>query len=86
MPAKREAARSSKATGAPTGRPKRSPVAREIISGLKEAAAFARGEISLPVRMVDVSEPVEVRAPFLRLAGAVSRPGNVSSRKGFSRK
>jgi putative transcriptional regulator len=35
-------------------------VARDIISGLKEAAAFARGEISLPVRMVNV--PVDVRA------------------------
>jgi hypothetical protein len=61
-------------------------VAHGIISGLKEAAAFARGEISLPVRMVNVSGPVDVRAPFLRLAGTVSRPGNLSSRKGFSRK
>ena len=37
-------------------------VAVDIISGLKEAVAFARGEISLPVRMVNVREPVDVRA------------------------
>jgi hypothetical protein len=37
-------------------------VAREIISGLKEAAAFARGEIWLPVRVVNVTESVDVRA------------------------
>jgi hypothetical protein len=61
-------------------------VARDIVSGLKEAAAFARGEISLPVRTVNVSGPADVQAPFLRLAGTVSRPGNLSSRKGFSRK
>jgi hypothetical protein len=37
-------------------------VAHDIILGLKEAAAFARGEIWLPVRMVDVPESVDVRA------------------------
>jgi putative transcriptional regulator len=37
-------------------------VARDIVSGLKEAVAFARGEISLPVRIVNVREPVDVRA------------------------
>jgi putative transcriptional regulator len=37
-------------------------VASDIIAGLKEAVAFARGEISLPVRMVNVREPVDVRA------------------------
>jgi putative transcriptional regulator len=36
-------------------------VARDIVSGLKEAVAFARGEISLPVRIVNVREPVDVR-------------------------
>jgi len=35
---------------------KRSPVARDIVSGLKEAAAFARGEIWLPVRVVNVTD------------------------------
>ena len=62
MPTKRKSARSSRASAAPIERVKRSRVARDIISGLKEAAAFARGEISLPVRMVNVLEPVDVRA------------------------
>ena len=61
MPAKRKSARSSRASGTPTGRAKRSPVARNIISGLKEAAAFARDEIWLPVRTVNVTESVDVR-------------------------
>ena len=58
---------------APTKRPTRSRVARDIISGLKEAAAFARGEISLPVRIVNVPEPVDVRA--LRAKLGLSRYG-----------
>ena len=62
MPTKRKSARSSKTSAAPIERVRRSRVARDIISGLKEAAAFARGEISLPVRMVNVPEPVDVRA------------------------
>src|SRR5664280_74587 len=62
MPTKRKSARSSRASAAPIERVKRSRVAHDIISGLKEAAAFARGEISLPVRMVNVPEPVDVRA------------------------
>jgi putative transcriptional regulator len=37
-------------------------VARDIIAGLKEAAAFMRGEVSLPVRMVHVPGAVDVRA------------------------
>jgi hypothetical protein len=52
MPTRRKSARSSGASAAPIERVKRSRVARDIISGLKEAAAFARGEISLPVRVV----------------------------------
>ncbi|MGA9627421.1 MAG: hypothetical protein WBL65_10850 [Bryobacteraceae bacterium] len=36
-------------------------MARNIISGLKEAAAFARDEIWLPVRTVNVTESVDVR-------------------------
>jgi len=62
MPTKRKSARSLKTSHAPTERARRSRVARDIISGLKEAVAFARGEISLPVRMVNVREPVDVRA------------------------
>jgi putative transcriptional regulator len=37
-------------------------VARDIISGLKDAVAFARGEITLGVRVVNVPNPVDVRA------------------------
>jgi len=62
MPTRRKSARSSKASDAPTKRATRSRLACDIISGLKEAAAFARGEISLPVRIVHVPEPVDVRA------------------------
>jgi putative transcriptional regulator len=62
MPTRKKSARSSKLSNAPTDRPRRSHVARDIISGLKEAVAFTRGEISLPVRMVNVREPVDVRA------------------------
>jgi putative transcriptional regulator len=36
-------------------------VARDIIAGLKEAVAFAQGKISLPVRMANVPDPVDVR-------------------------
>ena len=61
MPTKKKSARSSKTSSAPTERAPRSRVARDIVSGLKEAVAFARGEISLPVRIVNVREPVDVR-------------------------
>jgi putative transcriptional regulator len=43
-------------------RARRSRVARDIISGLKDAVAFARGEITLGVRVVNVPNPVDVRA------------------------
>ena len=62
MPTKKKSVRSLKPSNVPTERPKRSLVARDIISGLKEAVAFARGEISLPVRIVNVPQPVDVRA------------------------
>jgi hypothetical protein len=38
-------------------------VAGDIISGLKEGVAFARGEISLPVRMVNVESLEHQRTP-----------------------
>ena len=64
MPTRRKSARSSGASAAPIERVKRSRVARDIISGLKEAAAFTRGEISLPVRIVWVEpSPTAPRAP-----------------------
>ena len=61
MPTRKKSARSLKTSNAPTERARRSRVARDIVSGLKEAVSFARGEISLPVRIVNVREPVDVR-------------------------
>src|ERR1019366_186807 len=62
MPIKKKSARSLITSNARIKRARRSRVAGDIISGLKEAVAVARGEISLPVRMVNVREPVDVRA------------------------
>ena len=62
MPIKKKSARSLITSNARIKRARRSRVAGDIISGLKEAVAFARDEISLPVRMVNVREPVDVRA------------------------
>jgi putative transcriptional regulator len=45
-----------------TTKPRMSRVARGVIAGLKQAAAHARGEISLPVRHYDVPGPVDVKA------------------------
>jgi putative transcriptional regulator len=41
---------------------------REIIAGLKEGAAFLRGETALPVRLPNIPDPVDVRAIRERLA------------------
>lgn len=73
MPTKKRSVRSSKLSNAPTERQKRSRVAREIISGLREAVAFARGEIALPVRMVHVREAVDVRALRAKLGLSQSK-------------
>jgi putative transcriptional regulator len=62
MPTKRKSGRLSRASKAANKRPRRSRVARDIIAGLKEAAAFMRGEIALPARMVHIPDPVDVRA------------------------
>jgi putative transcriptional regulator len=62
MPIKRKSAKLSKASSVPNKpAPKRSRVAEDIISGLQEAAAFSRGEISLPVRLFFVPESVDVK-------------------------
>jgi len=62
MPAKRKSVTLSETSNAPDKRAaKRSRVGRDIISGLQEAAAFLRGEISLPVRTIYVPERVEAR-------------------------
>ena len=51
MPTKRQSASSSRAFSVRTER-----------AGRSRVAAFARGEIALPVRMVNTPEPVNVRA------------------------
>ncbi len=33
-----------------------------MITGLEEAAAFMRGEVALPTRMVRIPDPIDVRA------------------------
>jgi putative transcriptional regulator len=67
MLTKRKSANSSKASSVPTKRAGRSKVASDIISGLREAVAFSRGEVSLPVRVVNVLDPIDVRAIRLKL-------------------
>jgi putative transcriptional regulator len=47
---------------------KHTRLGREIIAGLKEGSAFLRGETALPVRLVSVPDPVDVRAIRERLA------------------
>ena len=42
--------------------PKHSRLGREIIAGLKEGAAFLRGETALRVRLVNVPGAVDVKA------------------------
>jgi putative transcriptional regulator len=62
MPTRKKSASSLKPSSrVPNKRAKRSRVAGDIIAGLKEAVAFSRGQISLPVRMVYIPAPVNVR-------------------------
>ena len=58
MQTKRKSGKSSLNSNTRTSRrPKRSgQVTRDIISGLQEGAAFFRGDISLPVRLVNVPD------------------------------
>jgi hypothetical protein len=59
-------ASSSKALSETPKRARRSRVARDIVSGPKDAVAFSRGTLSLHVRAVDVPGPVDVRALRMR--------------------
>jgi len=45
---------------------KHSPLGKELIASMQEAAAYARGEIELPTRVVDVS-PADIAATRKRL-------------------
>ena len=47
-------------------RQKLSRVGKDVVSGLKEAIAHARGEITLPAREYKVPGPVDVRAIRVR--------------------
>lgn len=57
MPTKKPSARSSKRSPKSTEHRGDSPFARRLISAAREAAAYARGEISLPARTVRFSAP-----------------------------
>ncbi len=46
---------------------KHSPLGKELIAGMQEAAAYASGEIELPTRVVEVPEAVDVAAIRKRL-------------------
>lgn len=49
------------------GKKKHSPLGEELIAGMEEAVAYARGEIELPTRVVEVPEAVDVAAIRRRL-------------------
>ncbi len=49
------------------GKQKHSPLGKELIAGMEEAVAYARGEIELPTRVVEVPEAVDVAAIRRRL-------------------
>lgn len=73
--------KSGKLLKASEGTRKRSRVASDMIAGLKEAAAFLRGETTLPTRIVRISRPVDVRA--IREETGLSQ-AEFSRRYGFS--
>ncbi|MGC9949910.1 MAG: helix-turn-helix domain-containing protein [Bryobacteraceae bacterium] len=80
MPTKKKSARLSRASAGI--RPAtRTRLGREVVAGLKEAAAFSRGEISLPVRLVNVPPAVDVRK--IRAKGGLSQ-SEFAARYGFS--
>ena len=62
MPTRKSSVSSSKTLSETPKRARRSRVASDVISGLKDAVAFSRGTLSLHVRTVDVPNPVDVRA------------------------
>ncbi len=49
------------------GKQKHSRLGKELIAGMNEAAAYARGEIELPTRVVEVPAAVDVAAIRKRL-------------------
>jgi putative transcriptional regulator len=61
--------------------PKRSRVGKDVVEGLKEAIAHARGEITLPTREYEVPGPVDVKA--IRRRSGLSQ-NEFARRYGFS--
>jgi putative transcriptional regulator len=55
------------------GRQRLSRVGKDVVAGLKEAIAHARGEIALPAREYEVPGPVDVRA--IRARSGLSQSG-----------
>ena len=81
MPTRHASGRLSKASKPTSKKPRPSRVARDIIAGMKEAARFMRGEIALPVRVVHVPDPIDVRA--IREKAGLSQ-AEFARRYGFS--
>ncbi len=78
MPTRKKSAGRSKASGPKAAR---TTLSREIVAGLKQAAAFSRGEISLPVRLANVPPVVDVRK--IRAKAGLSQ-SEFAARYGFS--
>ena len=76
MPKKRAATKRR-----PRGGERLSRVGRDVVAGLKEAIAHARGEIRLPMREYEVPGPVDVKAIRAKLGLSQSE---FSRRYGFS--
>ncbi len=55
------------------GKQKHSPLGKELIAGMQEAVAYARGEIELPTRVVAVPDALDVAAIRKRLGLSQSR-------------
>jgi len=82
MPTKKKPVRLSKASSSGGRKPaRRTKLGREIVAGLKQALAFSRGEISLPVRLVNVPPPVDVKK--IRSKAGLSQ-SEFAARYGFS--
>jgi len=83
MPIKRKSGKSSKPSNAARKRTgqKHTALGRQIIAGLNEALAFSRGEISLPVRSVNVPPQVDVRK--IRARSGLSQ-AEFAARYGFN--
>jgi putative transcriptional regulator len=81
MPTRKRSAGLSKGSAGITKPGRRTRLGREIVAGLKEAVAFSRGEISLPVRLVNVPPAVNVRK--IRAKARLSQ-SEFAARYGFS--